>query len=42
MEPPSLSDAGDVSPVALVVGLTVGEPISPSDTVLEESLEKDR
>lgn len=42
LEPPSLSDAGDVSSVVLMSGLTVGEPLSPSDTTLEESLERDR
>lgn len=42
LEPPSLSDAGDVSPIVLMSGLTVGEPLSPSDTTLEESLERDR
>ncbi|XP_075907111.1 rho guanine nucleotide exchange factor 1 isoform X3 [Nelusetta ayraudi] len=42
LEPPSLSDAGDVSPIMLMSGLTVGEPLSPSDTTFEESLERDR
>lgn len=42
LEPASLSDAGDVSPVTLIGGLPVVEPLSPSDTALEESLERDR
>lgn len=42
LDPPSLSDGGDVSPVGLVVGLTLGEPISPIDTPTEENLERDR
>ncbi|XP_070767397.1 rho guanine nucleotide exchange factor 1 isoform X2 [Enoplosus armatus] len=41
LEPPTPSDGGDVSPVGLGGGLTVGEPLSPSDTPTEENLEKD-
>lgn len=42
LEPPSVSDGGDVSPVGLGAGLTTGEPVSPSDTPTEENLERDR
>lgn len=42
LEPPSVSDGGDVSPVGLGAGLTIGEPVSPSDTPTEENLERDR
>lgn len=42
LEPPSLSDGGDVSPVGLVGGLPGGEPVSPTDTPTEDNLEKDR
>ncbi|XP_031708863.1 rho guanine nucleotide exchange factor 1 isoform X3 [Anarrhichthys ocellatus] len=42
LEPPTLSDGGDVSPVSLGGGLTVGEPFSPMDTPTEENVEKDR
>lgn len=42
LEPPSVSDGGDVSPVGLGGGLTIGEPVSPSDTPTEENLERDR
>uniref|UniRef100_A0A3Q3XCQ2 Regulator of G protein signalling-like domain-containing protein n=1 Tax=Mola mola TaxID=94237 RepID=A0A3Q3XCQ2_MOLML len=31
LEPPSLSDGGDVSPVVLMGGLTIGEPVSPKE-----------
>ncbi|XP_039973615.1 rho guanine nucleotide exchange factor 1b isoform X2 [Xiphias gladius] len=42
LEPPTLSDGGDVSPVGLGGALTIGEPISPSETPTEENPEKDR
>lgn len=42
LEPPSVSEGGDVSPVGLGAGLTIGEPVSPSDTPTEENLERDR
>nr|XP_046256385.1 rho guanine nucleotide exchange factor 1b isoform X2 [Scatophagus argus] len=42
LEPPTVSDAGDMSPVGFGAGLTVGEPVSPSDTPTEENLEKER
>lgn len=42
LEPPVVSDGGDVSPVSLAGGLTVMEPLSPSDSLTEENLEKDR
>ncbi|XP_075965576.1 rho guanine nucleotide exchange factor 1 isoform X2 [Anarhichas minor] len=41
LEPPTLSDGGDVSPVSLGGGLTVGEPSSPMDPPTEENVEKD-
>ncbi|XP_071326350.1 rho guanine nucleotide exchange factor 1 isoform X9 [Trachinotus anak] len=41
LEPPTLSDGGDVSPVGLGGSLTTGEPVTPSDTPTEENLEKD-
>ncbi|XP_073340851.1 rho guanine nucleotide exchange factor 1 isoform X4 [Pagrus major] len=41
LEPPTLSEGGDVSPVGLGGGLTVGELLTPSDTPTEENLEKD-
>ncbi|XP_037641904.1 rho guanine nucleotide exchange factor 1b isoform X7 [Sebastes umbrosus] len=41
LEPPTLSDGGDVSPVGLGGGLTVGEPFSPMDTPTEENVEKE-
>ncbi|XP_044064706.1 rho guanine nucleotide exchange factor 1b isoform X3 [Siniperca chuatsi] len=41
LEPPTLSDGGDVSPVGLGGGLPVGEPFSLNDTPTEENLEKD-
>ncbi|KAM7421182.1 hypothetical protein PAMA_015372 [Pampus argenteus] len=41
LEPPAVSDRGDMSPVGQGSGLTVGEPISPSDTPTEENPEKD-
>ncbi|TNN02820.1 hypothetical protein fugu_010307 [Takifugu bimaculatus] len=42
LEPPSVSDGGDVSPVGLGAGLTIGEPVFPSSTPTEENLERDR
>ncbi|XP_041799396.1 rho guanine nucleotide exchange factor 1b isoform X3 [Chelmon rostratus] len=42
LEPPTLFDGGDVSPVGLGGGVTVGETLSPSDTPTEENLEKER
>lgn len=42
LEPPSVSDGGDVSPVGPGAGLTIEEPVSPSDTPTEENLERDR
>lgn len=42
LEPPSVSDGGDVSPVGLAGGLSTVEPVSPSDTSTEENLERDR
>ncbi|XP_053182343.1 rho guanine nucleotide exchange factor 1b [Scomber japonicus] len=42
LEPPTLSDRGDTTPTGLGGGLTVGEPVTPSDTPTEENLEKDR
>lgn len=42
LEPPSVSDGGDVSPVGLGATLTIVEPLSPSDTPTEENLERDR
>ncbi|XP_030248994.1 rho guanine nucleotide exchange factor 1 isoform X2 [Sparus aurata] len=42
LEPPTFSDGGDVSPVGLGGGLTVGELLAPSDIPSEENLEKDR
>ncbi|XP_062421358.1 rho guanine nucleotide exchange factor 1b [Pungitius pungitius] len=42
LEPPALCDGGDVSPVSLGGGLTIGEPLSPMDTPTEENVEKDR
>lgn len=41
LEPPTFSDGGDVSPVGLGGGLTVGELLAPSDIPSEENLEKD-
>ncbi|KAM9851520.1 rho guanine nucleotide exchange factor 1 isoform 2-T3 [Aulostomus maculatus] len=41
LEPPTLSDRGEVPPVGLGGGLTAGETLSPSDTPTEENLEKD-
>ncbi|KAM9353735.1 rho guanine nucleotide exchange factor 1 isoform 1-T1 [Symphorus nematophorus] len=41
LEPPTLSDGGDVSPVGLGGGLSIGEPLSPSDTPTEENQDKD-
>ncbi|XP_028435938.1 rho guanine nucleotide exchange factor 1 isoform X4 [Perca flavescens] len=40
LEPPTLSDGGDVSPVGLGVGLTIGEPLLPMDNPTEENEEK--
>ncbi|XP_034729099.1 rho guanine nucleotide exchange factor 1b isoform X1 [Etheostoma cragini] len=42
LEPSTLSDGGEVSPVGLGVGLTVGEPLLPMDNPTEENMEKDR
>ncbi|XP_034553070.1 rho guanine nucleotide exchange factor 1b isoform X2 [Notolabrus celidotus] len=42
LEPPTLSDGGDVSPVGLAGGLNIGEPFSTGDTPTEENLEKER
>nr|XP_020445748.1 rho guanine nucleotide exchange factor 1 isoform X2 [Monopterus albus] len=42
LEPPVLSEGGDVSPVGLGGGLTIGEPILPSDISTEDNVEKDR
>ncbi|XP_072769042.1 rho guanine nucleotide exchange factor 1 isoform X1 [Nerophis lumbriciformis] len=42
LEPPVLSDRGDVSPVGLGGSLAVGEPFSTGDSLTEETLEKDR
>ncbi|XP_062255877.1 rho guanine nucleotide exchange factor 1b isoform X3 [Platichthys flesus] len=44
LEPPTLLctlTGSDLSPVGLGGGLTIGEPVSPSDTPTEENLEKD-
>ncbi|XP_035018826.1 rho guanine nucleotide exchange factor 1b isoform X6 [Hippoglossus stenolepis] len=44
LEPPTLlctPTGSDLSPVGLGGGLTIGEPVSPSDTPTEENLEKD-
>ncbi|XP_070823383.1 rho guanine nucleotide exchange factor 1 isoform X2 [Chaetodon trifascialis] len=41
LEPPTLFDGGDVSPVSLGGGVTVGETLSPSDAPTEENLEKE-
>ncbi|XP_071764155.1 rho guanine nucleotide exchange factor 1 isoform X6 [Centroberyx gerrardi] len=40
-DPPPLSEGGEVSPAGLGAGLTIGEPLSPTDTPTEENLEKD-
>ncbi|TKS82308.1 Rho guanine nucleotide exchange factor 1 115 kDa guanine nucleotide exchange factor [Collichthys lucidus] len=42
LEPPSLSDSSELSPIGLGGGLTVAEPLSPNDTPTEENPEKDR
>uniref|UniRef100_A0A3B4WEJ0 Regulator of G protein signalling-like domain-containing protein n=1 Tax=Seriola lalandi dorsalis TaxID=1841481 RepID=A0A3B4WEJ0_SERLL len=42
LEPSTVSDGGDVSPVVLAGALTIGEPASPNDTPTEENPEKDR
>ncbi|XP_020795991.1 rho guanine nucleotide exchange factor 1b isoform X1 [Boleophthalmus pectinirostris] len=43
LEPPTVSDGGDLSPVGLGGGLNIVEPLSSSDTPTEESVnEKDR
>ncbi|XP_028282151.1 rho guanine nucleotide exchange factor 1 isoform X3 [Parambassis ranga] len=42
LELPTVSDGGDVSPVGLGGGLTIGEPISPSDIPTEETVEKEK
>ncbi|XP_065813665.1 rho guanine nucleotide exchange factor 1 isoform X5 [Labrus bergylta] len=41
LEPPTLSDGGDVSPVGPAGGLTIGETFSTSETPAEENLEKE-
>ncbi|XP_023265131.1 rho guanine nucleotide exchange factor 1 isoform X3 [Seriola lalandi dorsalis] len=41
LEPSTVSDGGDVSPVVLAGALTIGEPASPNDTPTEENPEKD-
>ncbi|XP_077950532.1 rho guanine nucleotide exchange factor 1 isoform X19 [Gasterosteus aculeatus] len=41
LEPPALSDGGDVSPISLGGGLIVGEPLSPMETPAEDNVEKD-
>ncbi|XP_041649603.1 rho guanine nucleotide exchange factor 1b isoform X3 [Cheilinus undulatus] len=41
LEPPTLSDGGDVSPVGLVGGLTIGEPFLTNETPTEENAEKE-
>ncbi|KAM6995749.1 rho guanine nucleotide exchange factor 1 isoform 2-T2 [Tautogolabrus adspersus] len=41
LEPPTLSDGGDVSPVGLAGGLTIGETFLTSETPTEENLEKE-
>ncbi|XP_061919906.1 rho guanine nucleotide exchange factor 1b isoform X2 [Entelurus aequoreus] len=41
LEPPALSDRGDVSPVGLGGSPAVGEPFSTGDSLTEETLEKD-
>ncbi|XP_008288283.1 rho guanine nucleotide exchange factor 1 isoform X2 [Stegastes partitus] len=42
LEPPALSDGGDVTPVGMPGGLTIGEPLSPSDATTDETVEKER
>ncbi|XP_029958191.1 rho guanine nucleotide exchange factor 1 isoform X2 [Salarias fasciatus] len=42
LEASAPSDGGDVSPVVMSGGLVIGEPVSPSDTPTEETVEKDR
>ncbi|XP_008288288.1 rho guanine nucleotide exchange factor 1 isoform X6 [Stegastes partitus] len=41
LEPPALSDGGDVTPVGMPGGLTIGEPLSPSDATTDETVEKE-
>ncbi|XP_029958197.1 rho guanine nucleotide exchange factor 1 isoform X6 [Salarias fasciatus] len=41
LEASAPSDGGDVSPVVMSGGLVIGEPVSPSDTPTEETVEKD-
>ncbi|XP_074538913.1 rho guanine nucleotide exchange factor 1 isoform X2 [Halichoeres trimaculatus] len=41
LEPPTLSDGGDVSPVGLPGGLNIGEPFPTGDTPTEENMEKE-
>ncbi|XP_068426056.1 rho guanine nucleotide exchange factor 1 isoform X2 [Clinocottus analis] len=41
LEPPTVSDGGDVSPISLGGGLTIGEPFSPLDMPTEENVEKE-
>uniref|UniRef100_A0AAV2MAK8 DH domain-containing protein n=1 Tax=Knipowitschia caucasica TaxID=637954 RepID=A0AAV2MAK8_KNICA len=43
LEPPAVSDGGDISPVSLCGGLSIVEPLSSSDTPTEEAVnEKER
>ncbi|CAL8247491.1 unnamed protein product [Lota lota] len=42
LEPLPSSDGGDVSPISLGGGLTIGEPFSRCETPTEETLEKER
>ncbi|KAM3613684.1 uncharacterized protein V6R79_003531 [Siganus canaliculatus] len=41
LEPPTLSDRGDVSPIVLAGGLVIGESLSLNDTPTEENPEKE-
>ncbi|XP_026225890.1 rho guanine nucleotide exchange factor 1b isoform X2 [Anabas testudineus] len=41
LEPPPQTDGGDMSPVGLAGGLTIGEPILTSDIPTEENMEKE-
>ncbi|CAL9705188.1 unnamed protein product [Knipowitschia caucasica] len=38
LEPPAVSDGGDISPVSLCGGLSIVEPLSSSDTPTEEAV----
>lgn len=42
LELPPVSDGGDVSPVGLVGGLVIGEPVLSSDIPIEETVEKEK